>query len=109
MTKKGRLIKDSPFNENTNLFVHAETLFKSVNTAAGINQLLSAGEEGVTFGTNFNTDFISSRLGFEGCAASAFNGNGLVIRMDVLFHYDFTSFSFLRSFCFLRSKLHTCR
>jgi len=73
------------------LFVHAETLLKSVNASAGVNELLSSGEEGVTLGTNFNTDLISCRLCFESSAASALNSNGLVVRMDILFHYDFTS------------------
>jgi hypothetical protein len=92
MTKKAVLKKDSPFLVTNNLFVHAETLLKSVNTAAGINQLLSSCEERMALGTNFNADLISSRLGLESSAASALYCNSLVIRMDALFHCDFHLF-----------------
>jgi hypothetical protein len=82
---KERLKKDSLFLLQ-NLFVHTKALLKSVNTAAGINQLLSACEEGVALGANFYADFISSRLGLESSTASTFNGYGFVLGMDILFH-----------------------
>lgn len=53
------------------LALHTETLFETINTSTGINQLLFAGIERVAFGTNFHADVFAGRTGMDYLAASA--------------------------------------
>ena len=68
------------------LFVQTETLSELVYTAAGINQLLLTGVEGVTSRTNFNTNILFRRAGLDDITAGAFDGGLLIIGMKTLFH-----------------------
>jgi hypothetical protein len=47
------------------------TSVETINTAAGVNQLLFAGIERVAFGTNFHADVFAGRTGMDYLAASA--------------------------------------
>lgn len=67
-------------------FFQIEALFETVYTAAGIYQLLLAGEERMTFRTNIYTNFFFGRAGFKFSAASAFYGCNIILRMNSLFH-----------------------
>ena len=68
------------------LLVHVEALLESVNTSAGIDQLLLAGIEGMAIAANFNTDILLGGAYLELVAACALDGSGLVLGMDSLFH-----------------------
>lgn len=88
MTQK-RSRKTAAFWLCVNLFVHTKALFEAINAPTGINQLLTAGEERMALGANFNTDVLFGRTGVNNLTASAGNGGLLVIRMDSLFHTVF--------------------
>jgi len=69
------------------LFIlHAETLLETVNAAAGIDQLLLAGEEGMAFGANFHTDVLFGRARLDDLTASASDGGLLIVGMDIFSH-----------------------
>ena len=77
----------APGNDNLFLFVlQIETLLKSVNPSAGINQFLFSSEERMALGANFNTDILLCRTGMNHIAACAGNGCLFIIWMDVFFH-----------------------
>ena len=65
-----------------------ESLLELINTSASVNKLLLTCEEGVTLGTNFNSDLAA--LGGSGCnrlAACASDYAFLIVRMDSCFHF----------------------
>ena len=64
----------------------AITLLEAIDTAAGIYQLLLAGEEGMALGTNFNAQILLGGTGLEDIAANTGYGSLLVLRMNALFH-----------------------
>ena len=66
---------------------NAVTLIESVSTSAGINELLSSGEERMALGANFNTDILLGRAGLDHITASAGNGSLAIIRMDLFLHF----------------------
>jgi len=68
------------------LLVQIVTLLETVYTAAGINQLLSAGKERMTLGADFYSDILLGGAGLDHFTASAANGGLLVVGMDSLFH-----------------------
>ncbi len=65
-----------------------ETLVETLNTSAGINQLLLAREERVALGTNFNLDVLFGGEHLDHVAAVAGDGGLLTYRMDVLLCHD---------------------
>jgi hypothetical protein len=68
-------------------FALAETLVEFVDSAAGIQHFLLAGEEGVALGTYVDTQFFSERgPGFEHVATATGHGNVFVLGMDIWFH-----------------------
>jgi hypothetical protein len=69
-----------------NLFVQIKALVEAFYTTAGVNQLLSAGKEGVAAGADVNTDIFFGGTGFNGVPASTFDGGRFIFRMDSLFH-----------------------
>ena len=69
-----------------NLFTQTETLVETINTAAGIVQLLLAGEEGMALGTNFHADILLGGTGRENVATSAANRSLFVVGMDAFSH-----------------------
>ena len=73
------------------LLIQIETLLKSVNTSACINQLLLAGVEGVALRADFNLDVFLSRQSLDHVTAVAGNSGLEQCRMDTLFH-DFHLF-----------------
>ena len=66
--------------------LEAVLLVELINTAAGVDQLLLAGVEGVALGADFNSDVGLGGAGLDDGAASAADGGGLVIRMDSCLH-----------------------
>ena len=79
--------KDDP--NGSSLFVwilHAVALLEAIDTAAGVNQLLLAGEVRVALGADFNAQLLLGGTGDEGVAADAGHGNLLVLRMDAFLH-----------------------
>ena len=68
------------------LFVNAVLLVELINTAAGIDQLLLAGVEGVALGADFNLELALYGTALEGFTACATDDAFAVGRMDVLFH-----------------------
>ena len=85
-----------PFPASAHRFTHdslsrtylftTETLVESVNTSAGINQFLSAGEERMALGAGINGQAVSGRTGFPGRTTGAFDDCGFVFGMKSLFH-----------------------
>ena len=67
--------------------IELKSLLESVNTSAGINKLLLAGEERMALGADFYLDILLCGTGLYNVAASAGYGSLLIIRMDALFHY----------------------
>ena len=66
-----------------------KTASELVNASAGVNELLLAGEEGMTLGADVNTDLSAlRRTGHKGFSASADNLGFNIIGMDCLFHYS---------------------
>ena len=79
--------KDDP--NGSSLFVwilHAVALLEAIDTAAGVNQLLLAGEVRVALGADFNAQLLLGGTGDEGVAADAGHGNLLILRMDAFLH-----------------------
>lgn len=72
--------------------VDIELLLELVNSAAGIDHLLLAGEERMTLGAYVNTKLALCGLGRESFAASALYNCVAVGRMDS-FSHDYTSVS----------------
>ena len=64
----------------------AVLLVELVNAAAGVNQLLLAGVEGVALGADFHGDVLLGGAGLDDGAASALDGGLLVIGMDSFLH-----------------------
>ena len=64
----------------------AVLLVELVNTAAGVDQLLLAGVEGVALGADFHGDVLLGGAGLDDGAASALDGGLLVIGMDSFLH-----------------------
>jgi hypothetical protein len=68
------------------LLVQTEFSVKSIYSSTGINQLLSAGVERVTLGTDFYFDIFLCASRFNNLSASAPNSRLLIFRMDSYFH-----------------------
>ena len=64
---------------------------ESVNTSAGIDELLLAREERVAVGANIHTKVFLGGRRLKRSAASALYRGGLIVGMDSLLHYRFTS------------------
>ena len=79
--------------------LHAVALLEAIDTSAGIHQLLFAGVEGMTFGTNINPQFLLGRSGFERLTAHAANDAFAVLGMDFFLHCSFTSFAYAMNGC----------
>ena len=71
--------------------IELESLLESVNTSAGINELLLAGKERMAVGANIHTKILFGGGSLERSAASALYHGGLIVGMDSLLHYRFTS------------------
>lgn len=60
-----------------------------VNTTGSVDDLLLACIEWMASGANFNLQiFAKRRLGFEGIAATAMDGDGLVFGMNIRLHNE---------------------
>ena len=64
----------------------AVLLIELINTAAGINELLLAGVEGMALAANFDTDLGTGRTGLDHIAAGAGDGAIHIVRMDTCLH-----------------------
>lgn len=73
------------------LLLHAKTFFESVDTSACVYQLLTAGKEGVTFGTDFHADILFRGTCMDHFAAGAGDRGVYILWMDSVFHNCFTS------------------
>ena len=62
-----------------------------IHAAAGVDQLLLAGVEGVALGADFNGDVLPGGAGLNDGAAGAADGSRLIIGMDASFHVLFSS------------------
>ena len=68
------------------VILHIVLLLKSIHTSAGIDELLSAGIERMTFRANFNPDLRLGGGGFKSFAASALYRSFFVIGMYSVLH-----------------------
>ena len=66
--------------------LQAETLLEAIHTAAGIDELLLAGVEGVALRADLDGDVLLGGSGLDDLAAGAADGRALVIGMDSFFH-----------------------
>ena len=57
-----------------------------VHAAAGVHQLLLAGEERVALGANFHGDVLTGGTGLDHVAAGAADGGPIVLGMDAFLH-----------------------
>ena len=64
----------------------AVLLVELINTAAGVDQLLLAGVEGVALRADLDGDVLLGGSGLDDLAAGAADGRALVIGMDSFFH-----------------------
>ena len=71
----------------------AVLLVELVNAAAGVDQLLLAGVEGVAVGADFDGDVGLGGAGLDNCTACAADNGGLVVRMDSFLHGKYSSSS----------------
>ena len=80
--------KTAPSGAVLNLFklLNAVLLVELINAAAGVDQLLLAGVEGVALGADLNGDVGLGGAGLDDGAASASDGGLLVFRMDSFLH-----------------------
>ena len=89
-TQKAECILHSAFCRKGPLFndqlLDAVLLVELINTAAGVDQLLLAGVEGVALGADFNGDVLLGGAGLDDVAAGASDGGLLVIGMDSFLH-----------------------
>lgn len=85
MKKTGGAEKAPPFKWYK-LVLNTETLLEAVNTSAGVNNLLLAGEKRMALGADFNADFLGGGTCFDHVAASTLNGSGLVLGMQIFSH-----------------------
>ena len=68
------------------LLLDVETLLETINTAAGIDQLLLAGVEGVALGANFNLQLALHGTRLKRLTAYATDDGLAIFRMDLFFH-----------------------
>ena len=68
--------------------IELESLLESVNTSAGINELLLTGEERVALGANFYLDILLCGTGLDDVSAVAGNGSLLILGMDTFLHFS---------------------
>jgi hypothetical protein len=79
--------------------VEIEFLLEFVNTSAGVDKLLLAGEERMAFRAYINLDIVLYGLGNIFCTASTLYGSGLVIGMDTLLHRENPLFHIVNERC----------
>jgi hypothetical protein len=65
-----------------------ETLLELVNTSAGVNKLLLAGEERVALGANFNAEIALGGTARNFVAACASDNAFFVFGMDAFLHFN---------------------
>jgi len=66
-------------------------LVELINTAAGIDELLLAGVEGMALGADLNGDVLAGGAGLDQSAAGASDDCGLIVGMNSGFHIVFSS------------------
>ena len=69
----------------------AVLLVELINAAAGVNQLLLTGVEGVALGADFNGDVLLGGAGLYNGTACALDSGGLVIGVDSCLHVYYSS------------------
>jgi hypothetical protein len=85
--KKGfRLPTKSPLTKRQKALLHAVTLLETLHPAGGVDQLLLAGVERMTGGTDFGVDFRLGGPSLENVAAETLDGHVSVVGMDTFFH-----------------------
>ena len=77
--------------------VETEALLETIDTSAGIHQLLLAGVEGMALGADIHSKFLLGRAGFKRLTAHAANDAFAVLGMNFFLHCDFTSFAYAMS------------
>ena len=84
--EKDRIRLDAVLNFVIFKLLNAVLLVELINTAAGIDQLLLAGVEGVALRADLDGDVLLGGSGLDDLAAGAADGRALVIGMDSFFH-----------------------
>ena len=64
----------------------AELLVELIHTAAGVNELLLAGEKGVALRADFDLDILFGRPGGDDLSAGALDGCLIILGMDPVLH-----------------------
>ena len=68
-------------------FLHTKTFFESINTSAGIIQLLASGEKRMALVAYLNSDVFFRRTGFDNLIVSTSDGSLFVVQMNSLLHF----------------------
>ena len=69
------------------LLGRSKSLLELVNTSAGVNKLLLAGEEGMALGADINSQLAAlGGSGFHSLAACTTDGANFILGMDSVFH-----------------------
>jgi hypothetical protein len=83
-------------------FLHAVTLFETLHSASGVDQLLLAGEERMAGGTDLRINFRLGGTSLENVTAETLNGHVGVLGVDTFFHitasYRYGNCQSLRSY-----------
>ena len=70
------------------LLLQAELLVELVHAAAGIDQLLLAGVEGMALGADFYGDVLAGGAGLDDLAAGAADGGTLIVGVNTVLHIN---------------------
>ncbi len=85
----------------------AELLVEFINSSAGINEFLLACKERMAFRANFNMEIVLCGLCMVFSTTRTYDYGILVLRMDVLFHFQHLFFSdILRKYSSLYHTRH---
>ena len=102
---KGQLLQSCPdlYIRRKLLVACLKSLIELVNTSACVNELLLSCKERMALRANFNSDLAAlCGLGYNRLAACALDYALLIIRMNSLLHFNFSSFLLFR--CSLTSS-----
>lgn len=87
---------------------YAITLLELIYASAAINELLTAGVEGVALGADFDLEFALDGAALKGLTAGTANDALAVNRMDVLFHNFLPNMSVTGTFSHIAANSRSC-
>ena len=83
------LLVDAPHSRTSlqKLLVHAVTLLELINASAAVNELLTAGIEGVALGADFNTNVLLGGASRKDVATRAADRGLFILGVDTFLHF----------------------